>query len=73
MPDGFAVLDTNVAKVSELMTPVVLTATAQTPVAELARSMVEHHVHRIIVRAEGEGGGVAGVVSAIDLLKILAY
>ena len=70
LPKDFSLVDTNVPRVAELMTPVVVAATADTPVAELARTMVERKVHRVIITHHGDE--VAGVVSAVDLLKLLA-
>lgn len=69
LPSGFKVIDTNVPKVSELMTPVTVAATADTPAVELAATMVEWKVHRVIVTHHGDQ--VAGIVSALDLLKLL--
>jgi CBS domain-containing protein len=69
IPKGFALVDTNVPRVEELMTPVVVAATADTPVSELARTMVERKVHRIIVTHHVDE--VAGIVSAVDLLRFL--
>jgi CBS domain-containing protein len=70
VPSGFNVVDTNVPLVSDLMTPVTVVATAETPATELAATMVERKVHRIIVTHHGDQ--VAGIVSALDLLKLVA-
>jgi len=64
---GFEVLDTNVARVRDVMSPVTITASEETPVRDLARLMVGKHIHRVIVTRDRK---VAGIVSALDLLKI---
>lgn len=65
-PGGFEMMDTNVPRVHELMSPVVISARADAPLEDLARVMVEKHVHRVIVTGPE---GVAGVVSALDVLR----
>ena len=54
--------------VRDIMTPVVLSVGAGTPVSEIAREMVAGHVHRLFVTREGR---VVGIVSALDLVKLL--
>ena len=54
--------------VRDIMTPVVLSVGAGTPVPEIAREMVAGHVHRLFVT---RGGKVVGIVSALDLVKLL--
>jgi len=56
--------------VEHAMTPNVILATPETPVGELARAMLEAHVHRIVV--VGEGGRPVGVVSSMDVLAAVA-
>ncbi|HZF10288.1 MAG TPA: CBS domain-containing protein [Thermoanaerobaculia bacterium] len=54
--------------VREIMTPHVYTVTEDTPVGELALTLIEEHVHRLLVtRAEQ----VVGIVSTSDLLGLL--
>ena len=55
-------------KVKEAMHDQVATCTADTPVAEVARTMVRDHVHRIIVV---EGERPVGIISSLDLVKLL--
>jgi CBS domain-containing protein len=69
LPGGFKIVDTNVPRVADLMTPVTIAATADTPIEDLARTMIERKVHRIIITHEGDR--VAGIVSALDLLRRL--
>lgn len=42
---------------------------AATPIADVARQMVERHVHHVVVTEEGR---VAGVVSALDFVRRFA-
>lgn len=57
--------------VRDFMTTTILTAEPTTPVPELARLMLEHRVHRLIVL--GAGQRPVGVVSVDDLLQVLAH
>ncbi|HET7452863.1 MAG TPA: CBS domain-containing protein [Thermoanaerobaculia bacterium] len=54
--------------VRDIMTPAVLSVGAGTPVPEIAREMVAGHVHRLFVTRDGK---VVGIVSALDLVKLL--
>ena len=36
------------------------------PLADVARQMVEHHIHHVIV---ADGNGIAGVVSSMDFVR----
>jgi CBS domain-containing protein len=42
---------------------------ADAPVEAVARLMVEHRIHHVVVMERGQ---VAGVVSSLDLLQVLA-
>ncbi|MEA2693453.1 MAG: hypothetical protein QOJ16_2840 [Acidobacteriota bacterium] len=54
--------------VREIMTPQVYTVVEDTPVGELAETLVEEHVHRLLVTREER---VVGIVSTVDLLGLL--
>ena len=54
--------------VRDIMTPEVYTVAEDTPVAELAETLVEEHVHRLLVLREEK---VVGIVSTSDLLGLL--
>jgi len=54
--------------VREIMTPEVYTVTEDTPVGELAETLIEEHVHRLLVTREEK---VVGIVSTSDLLGLL--
>jgi len=66
---GYQIEDFDIGLVGEVMTPVVHTAAPETPVVDLARLMAEKRVHRMIVT---EGERVVGLVSAMDLLQVIA-
>jgi predicted transcriptional regulator len=66
---GFHIEDFNSAKVSEIMTPTLITAEETSPVNQLASIMLHRHVHRIIITKDKQ---VKGIVSTMDLLKLLA-
>lgn len=55
--------------VLDIMTPVVVTVTAQASLAEVAAIMVAGHYHRLLVTRDGE---LAGIVTSMDLLRLLA-
>jgi len=54
--------------VGGLMSPNVITATEQTPVGEIADTMVTHRIHRIIIVREDVA---VGIVSITDILRTL--
>jgi len=64
---GFQIEDVNTASVEEVMTPVVHAVVPETPVAEVAKMMTRRHIHRVIVR---KGMKVAGIISALDVLRV---
>jgi len=66
---GFHIEDFNVDKVSEIMTPVLITAGEETPVNELASIMLKKRVHRIIITKSNR---VTGIVTTTDLMMLLA-
>ena len=70
LPAGFSVVNSNrIPRVQDMMTPTVISASPDTPVQHLAKLMREKRVHRIIILTESSG--VAGIVSALDLLSLL--
>ena len=54
--------------VRDIMTPEVFTVPEDAPVAELAETLIEERVHRLLVTREGR---VVGIVSTSDLLGLL--
>jgi CBS domain-containing protein len=55
--------------VREIMTPTVFAVEAAAPVSHVARSMLDGHLHRLLVI---DGQKVVGIVSTSDLLRLLA-
>lgn len=55
--------------VRDVMTPVIHQVAASAPVAEVARLMIEHHIHRLVVT---EGKEPVGILTSLDLLRLLA-
>lgn len=60
-----------VSVVRRYMTADVVTIGPQTPLPELARMMIDAHIHRVIVVDEGRKP--IGIVSSTDLLAAMAY
>lgn len=67
IPAGFQVEDANTQRVADVMTPVVHSVVETASVETVARLMTRRHIHRVIVR---HAGRVAGIISALDVLKI---
>lgn len=57
------------ARVRDLMSTMVYSVSAETPVAEIARAMVQGHYHRVLVTRDGR---LVGIVSSLDLVGLLA-
>ena len=56
--------------VRDIMTPTVFTVPDDTAVAEVARTMIAGRIHRLFVT---RGGNVVGIVTTLDLLKLVAH
>jgi CBS domain-containing protein len=59
--------DTEV-RVGEIMTSGVYSVTEETPVAKVARMMIDNHIHRVLVTREERA---VGIISTSDLLGLL--
>jgi CBS domain-containing protein len=72
VPTDWQIVDTPAAApiVRDLMTTVVHSIGAHTPLPQLARRMLEEGVHRLLV--VNEQGTLLGIVTADDLLQVLA-
>lgn len=68
LPQGFHVEVPDRTRVKEIMTPAIISAEEETPVAALARMMRRRHIHRILVT---RGRRLSGIVTAMDLLRLL--
>ena len=55
--------------VRDIMTPVAFVVPGSTPVEKVARTMIAGRIHRLLVT---EKGRVAGIVTTLDLLRLLA-
>jgi CBS domain-containing protein len=66
---GYQIEDYDIGLVGDVMTPVVHTAAPETPATDLARHMAEKRIHRMIITQEEK---VVGLVSAMDLLQVIA-
>ena len=55
--------------VEEIMSPVIFDANPETPVSDVAHMMIDGHIHRVLVT---ENDRVVGLVSSLDLLRIIA-
>ena len=62
----FQIEDTNTGVVQDVMTPLVHSVTERASVDSVVRMMTRKHIHRVIVR---KGRKVAGIISALDVLK----
>jgi CBS domain-containing protein len=58
--------------VRHLMTSPALTIHRSTPLADAARKMERHHVHRLVVVADDDEALPIGVVSTTDLVRAMA-
>lgn len=56
-------------EVRDIMTPILLSVDEDTPVREIAKTMMAEHVHRIFVTLDGN---ISGIITTYDLLKIIA-
>ncbi len=54
--------------VRDIMTPTVFTVPENTPVSRLAKTMISGRIHRLLVTRRGR---IVGIVTALDLLKLL--
>lgn len=70
-PEGLGVTVTEVAAASaeSVMTPGAIAIDEKTPIAQVAQAMLERHIHRMLVTRDGK---LAGIVTTMDLLRVLA-
>jgi CBS domain-containing protein len=54
--------------VKDIMTPAVYSVAPDTPASDMARTMIAGRIHRLLVT---EHGRVAGIVTSLDLLRLL--
>lgn len=61
--------ETDELEVRDIMTPTVFAVEADSTVAHVARTMLEGHLHRLLVL---QGTRVVGIISTSDLLRLLS-
>ena len=61
-------LEADGLRVRDIMTPQIYSIAADAPVSEVARTLLEGHLHRLLVTEDDE---LVGVVSTSDLLGLL--
>jgi CBS domain-containing protein len=66
---GQCYVEERAATVRDVMTPVIHQVSDTASVAEAARIMIENHIHRLVVT---QGKEPVGIISSIDLLRIVA-
>ena len=55
--------------VRDIMTPTVFTVSVNTPVSEVARTMLAGHIHRVFVTSNSR---MVGIISTSDMLQLVA-
>jgi CBS domain-containing protein len=65
---GFQFEDPDYTRVSDVMTPAVLSAREETPVEDIATMMLSKHIHRVIITRDGK---LTGIVTSMDMLRAL--
>jgi len=55
--------------VRDIMVTEVVTVGPDTPITEVARTLLTRHLHRVVVT---EGAAVRGVISTLDLVRVIA-
>lgn len=66
---GQRYVEERAATVRDVMTPVIHQVPVTASVAEVARIMVERHIHRLVVT---QGKEPVGIITSMDLLKMVA-
>jgi CBS domain-containing protein len=61
--------DLDSVRVADVMTTQVVSVPPDAEAAEVARTLVEHHVHRVLVV---DGDNLVGIVSSLDLVRLIA-
>jgi CBS domain-containing protein len=58
----------NEMRVRDIMTPAIYSVDAETPIPEVAETLINSHIHRLLVTS---GERVVGIVTSSDLLGLL--
>lgn len=65
---GFQIEDPDFTRVEDVMTPAVFSTDEGAPVEDVARLMLQKHIHRVVVTKDGK---LSGIVTSMDMLKAL--
>jgi len=65
---GFHIEERPQITVREIMTPMIFKVDENTPVQEIADTMVDGRVHRLLVTREGK---IVGIITTMDILKVI--
>ncbi|MDX1451405.1 MAG: CBS domain-containing protein [Oleiphilaceae bacterium] len=55
-------------EVGDIMTPIIFSVTENSPIKEVAKLMMQEHLHRIFVKKEEK---ITGIITTYDLLKVI--
>lgn len=67
--DGLQIVRVDETKVEDIMTPMVISVSPETPSLEVVEKMLDSRIHRLFV--VDEEGVLVGVISVLDLLRHL--
>ena len=67
--EGYQIQEAETAKVSDVMTPAILTADEDAPIDRVAELMLTRKVHRIVITRAGR---LAGIITTMDMLRAFA-
>ena len=65
---GFHVEDPDYTRVEQVMTPWAVSFEEETPLLELARQMLNRHIHRVVITRDGK---LVGILTSMDMLRAL--
>jgi len=64
----FQIETESLIRVRDIMTPVIFQVAENTPVQQVADTMIKNHIHRVIVLRDEK---IVGIISTPDMLKII--
>ena len=66
--EGLRFVEETEMRVRDIMTPAIYSVDAETPIPEVAETLINSHIHRLLVTS---GERVVGIVTTSDLLGLL--
>ena len=66
---GVRVDEVDGERVERIMTPGAIAFDEETPVEEVARAMLDRHIHRVLITRKGK---LCGIVTSMDFLRLVA-